>query len=203
MLAAHGVNETEKTAAKLLQVRHHRRKLWAALHRLVQPPVCGTPGYRGKDRGGNRRERRNRVRALKISTGSIDKCLVQFHPVATPAPRPETTMPEPFPTMGRVERADRAQIARWFCFLPAPQTANQQNIMDRIADRYMNMGGMTPGLSKEIGLTEAPGSSRTAPNDAHSIATLRDSGHPGPQRAVELSASLRTLYKATRLLKAT
>jgi hypothetical protein len=29
--------------------------------------------------------------------------------------------------------------------------------MDRIVDRFKNMGGMTPGLSKKIGFTPSPG----------------------------------------------
>jgi hypothetical protein len=65
----------------------------------------------------------------------------------------EITMPEHFPTMEQVERANREQIARWYRFLPMREVAKQQSIMDRIADRFMNMGGMTPGLGKKIGFT--------------------------------------------------
>jgi hypothetical protein len=61
-------------------------------------------------------------------------------------------MREPFPTMKQVEKARRERIARWYRCLPPPRTARQQDIMHRIADRYMNMGGMTPGLSKKIGI---------------------------------------------------
>jgi hypothetical protein len=57
----------------------------------------------------------------------------------------EIAVPEQFPTMEQVEKADREQIATWWCrFLPTREIANQQNIMDRIVDRFMNMGGMTP-----------------------------------------------------------
>jgi hypothetical protein len=66
-------------------------------------------------------------------------------------------MPELFPTMEQVERADREQIARWYRFLPTREIAYSQDIMDRIADRFMNMGGMTPGLSRKIGFTPLPG----------------------------------------------
>lgn len=60
-------------------------------------------------------------------------------------------MLELFPTMEQVERADREQIARWwYRFLPKREVANQQDIMDRILDRFLNMGGMTPGLRKKI-----------------------------------------------------
>ena len=66
-------------------------------------------------------------------------------------------MPQNFPTMEQVEKADREQLARWYRFLPAREGANQRNIIDRIADRFMNMGGMTPGLSKKIGFNPIPG----------------------------------------------
>lgn len=65
-------------------------------------------------------------------------------------------MPEHFPTMEQVEKADREQIARWYRFLPAREITNQQSIVDRIADRFMNMGGMTPGLSKKIAFSPIP-----------------------------------------------
>ncbi len=79
--------------------------------------------------------------------------LVRFHPVATPALRAEATMPEPFPSMEQVENANRNQIARWYRCLPEPKIAHQQDIMHRIADRFMHMGGMTHRLSKKIGIT--------------------------------------------------
>ena len=59
-------------------------------------------------------------------------------------------MSELFPTMEQVERADREQIARWHWFLPRRKAPSEQRILDRIADRFMNMGGMTPGLYKKI-----------------------------------------------------
>jgi hypothetical protein len=66
-------------------------------------------------------------------------------------------MPEDFPTMEQVENADREQIATWYRFLSESEIPYQQNIKDRIVDRFKNMGGMTPGLSKKIGFTPAPG----------------------------------------------
>jgi hypothetical protein len=66
------------------------------------------------------------------------------------------TMREYFPTMERVEKADREQLGRWLIdFLPTREIAGQQNIMDRIADRFMNMGGMTPGLREKIEVTRS------------------------------------------------
>lgn len=70
----------------------------------------------------------------------------------------EIAVPEQFPTMEQVENADREQIARWwYRCLPAREGANQRNIMDRIVDRFLNMGGMTPGLSKKIGFSPVRG----------------------------------------------
>jgi hypothetical protein len=67
------------------------------------------------------------------------------------------SMPELFPTMEQVEKADREQIARWYRSLSKSDVASHQNVMDRIVDRFKNMGGMTPGLSKKIGFTPSPG----------------------------------------------
>ena len=55
-------------------------------------------------------------------------------------------MSEPYPTIDQVEEADREQIARWYYYLPRSEVASEQKIMERIIDRFMNMGGMTPGL---------------------------------------------------------
>lgn len=70
----------------------------------------------------------------------------------------EITMSELFPTMEQVDKADREQIARWYRFLPTNGFASHRNIMDRILERFLNMGGMTPGLSKKIGFIPNPGS---------------------------------------------
>jgi hypothetical protein len=66
-------------------------------------------------------------------------------------------MSELFPTMEQVDKADREQIARWYRFLPANGFASHQNVIDRIHERFLNMGGMTPVLSKKIGFTANPG----------------------------------------------
>jgi hypothetical protein len=57
-----------------------------------------------------------------------------------------------FPTMAQVEAADRDQLACWYRFLAAGDSAEHQKIMDRIAARFEKLGGMTPQLSKKIGL---------------------------------------------------
>lgn len=57
-----------------------------------------------------------------------------------------------FPTMAQVEHASREQLARWYRFLPSGDTDEQQQIMQAIVRRFQKMGGMTPELSKKIGL---------------------------------------------------
>ena len=56
-----------------------------------------------------------------------------------------------FPTMEQVEKANHEQLARWYRFLPSGDTPQQQNIQDRIVQRFKKMGGMTPEISKKIG----------------------------------------------------
>lgn len=56
-----------------------------------------------------------------------------------------------FPTIEQVEKASREQLARWFSFLPAGDTPEQEKIMDRINQRFKKLGGMTPELEKKIG----------------------------------------------------
>ena len=55
------------------------------------------------------------------------------------------------PTMKDVEKADREQICRWWRFLPSPRTDEEVEIMNRIADRFDELGGFTPEISKRIG----------------------------------------------------
>jgi hypothetical protein len=57
-----------------------------------------------------------------------------------------------FPTLEEVEKADKEQLARWYRFLPSGETAADQKIMRRIAERFEKLGGMTPELSKNIGM---------------------------------------------------
>lgn len=59
-------------------------------------------------------------------------------------------MSEIFPTIYEVENADREQIAWWYWFLPRRRVPSEQKIIDRIVDRFLNMGGMTPGLLRRI-----------------------------------------------------
>jgi hypothetical protein len=56
------------------------------------------------------------------------------------------------PTVEEVENADKEQLARWYRFLPSGETAADQKIMKRIAERFEKLGGMTVELSKKIGM---------------------------------------------------
>jgi hypothetical protein len=38
--------------------------------------------------------------------------------------------------------------ARWYRFLPSGDTREQKSIMDRLAQRFKEKGGMTPALSE-------------------------------------------------------
>src|SRR5215472_5499259 len=99
----------------------------------------------------------------------------------SPYPRANSdSAAEIFPTMQQVERADRQQIARWHCFLSTSDQKLDQEIMDRIADRFMNMGGLTPGLSKKIGIaflaraaTDSATKSRRHPNHSALLNPIR------------------------------
>jgi hypothetical protein len=57
-----------------------------------------------------------------------------------------------FPSIEEVDKADKEELARWYRFLPSGETAAEQKIMKRIAERFGKVGGMTPELSKKIGM---------------------------------------------------
>lgn len=69
----------------------------------------------------------------------------------------------PFPTLEEVESAHRLDLGRWFRFLPSPgmdwindedfkkKSEVEQAVMQRIIERFDDLGGMDTALSKEIG----------------------------------------------------
>lgn len=57
---------------------------------------------------------------------------------------------EQFPTPDQVAKASREDLARWYRFLLAT-TSEEQKILDEIAKRFKQQGGMTPDLSRRIG----------------------------------------------------
>jgi hypothetical protein len=56
-----------------------------------------------------------------------------------------------FPTIDRVEKASREDLAKWFRFLPVGDTPEQKKVMKRIEERFKEKGGMTPAISSKIG----------------------------------------------------
>lgn len=68
-----------------------------------------------------------------------------------------------YPTMEQVESANRFQLARWTRFLDSPGMKfigtdqfeaaldREVAIMNRICERFQEMGGMTPEISKLLG----------------------------------------------------
>ena len=115
-------------------------------------------------------------------------------------------MPEPFPTMEEVEIANREQIARWHCFLAAPRSADEQDIADRIADRLLNMGGLTPGLMEKIGFAQKsapPRVKRRAPSNVLHIADATASSVSLPRAEVKPAPRAAAVYNFIRPLKAT
>jgi hypothetical protein len=55
-----------------------------------------------------------------------------------------------FPTSEQVSKASREELARWYRFL-LPSDPEQQKILDEVAKRFKELGGMTPELSRQIG----------------------------------------------------
>jgi DNA-binding ferritin-like protein len=55
-----------------------------------------------------------------------------------------------FPTMEEVAKASHEQLGRWYRFL-LPTGKEQQAILDKIAERFKKLGGMTPEISSRIG----------------------------------------------------
>jgi hypothetical protein len=69
-----------------------------------------------------------------------------------------------YPTMEQVEGADLEQICRWYRFLDTPgkkymgssaanfeEIENEVKVINRISERYRQLGGFTPAISKKIG----------------------------------------------------
>ncbi len=70
--------------------------------------------------------------------------------------------------MAEVEEADHLQICKWYRFLPSPGTIaigrsqevfqtmvkKERLIMDAISNKFLKGGGMSPEISKKIGLTK-------------------------------------------------
>ena len=57
-----------------------------------------------------------------------------------------------YPTLEEVSKADHYHICEWWRFLASPMTDAEKSVIDAIALRYSQGGGMTPAISKSIGL---------------------------------------------------
>lgn len=57
----------------------------------------------------------------------------------------------PYPTLEQVDTANKTQLARWYRHLPGARTEEQAKIIDRVVERFKDLGGWTPALSKAIG----------------------------------------------------
>ena len=58
------------------------------------------------------------------------------------------------PTMKEIETADREQICCWYRFLPTPTNPDDKESfkrLNRIVERFKEVGGFTPEISKHIG----------------------------------------------------
>lgn len=56
-----------------------------------------------------------------------------------------------YPTLEEVENADRLQICRWYRFLPSATTPEESEVIVRVCERFRQLGGMTPQISKQLG----------------------------------------------------
>lgn len=66
---------------------------------------------------------------------------------------------EAYPTMNEVETASHVQLGRWWRFLRSPRMSDlfykesekEREILNRICDRFQELGGFTEEVSKEVG----------------------------------------------------
>lgn len=58
---------------------------------------------------------------------------------------------EQYPTEDEVEAADRFTICRWYRFLRSPDKPGEKAIMNRICERFRDLGGFTTEISKTLG----------------------------------------------------
>ena len=58
--------------------------------------------------------------------------------------------PLKYPTLEQVNATSYIQLAEWYRFLPSPKNEDLA-ILNRICERFKELGGMTPEISKAIG----------------------------------------------------
>jgi hypothetical protein len=60
-------------------------------------------------------------------------------------------MNKSYPTIEEVKEADRFNICKWYRHLPSASNEADREIMNLVIDRYMEVGGFTPEISKAVG----------------------------------------------------
>lgn len=58
-----------------------------------------------------------------------------------------------FPTPDKLELADRLTLAKWHRWLRSPRERNEEIILNRIHDRFTELGGWNDELSEQVGWT--------------------------------------------------
>lgn len=58
---------------------------------------------------------------------------------------------EIYPTLKDVDNADRYQICKWYRYLRMPFNPYEELILVRICERFRELGGFTPDISKHMG----------------------------------------------------
>ena len=56
-----------------------------------------------------------------------------------------------YPMLKEVEKGSHVDLCRWYRFLSSPKNSAQWEVMDRICQRFEELGGFTPAISKKIG----------------------------------------------------
>ena len=56
-----------------------------------------------------------------------------------------------YPTLKEVEAASRYQLCKWHRFLPYTSNEAEIEVSKRLLERFYELGGFTPELSKQIG----------------------------------------------------
>lgn len=58
---------------------------------------------------------------------------------------------EIYPTPEEINKADRNEICRWYRFLRMPKNPYEEFLLVRICERFRELGGFTPEISKQMG----------------------------------------------------
>lgn len=56
-----------------------------------------------------------------------------------------------YPTLDEINAAGRTQICRWYRFLKSAVNDSEEVLLNRICERFKELGGMTSEISKQIG----------------------------------------------------